>query len=539
MLAQRTELVAPDVRHGPHESGRVMPQALPAISPYSADTETVYLCPFDLMYARCWTHRFLVFHMNDNNHERAIQDLNNGLCRLGALVPYIKGRVFKPAAVEQNLEPEGNLRHPRNRLVLSWSRTAPALKVRELPVPGARKFPSLVELADQKFPAHYFTKDLSTLPSAWTPHTINAEAGAPVLDVGFIRTEGGLILSITNHHGVFDGVGSCDLIRLWAACTRGSTPDVVADADAPLMRSSKLSEYIDNHFQRRTDSLPHCAPSITGPQVVDLGRRGDCRASIFAFSGDKIQLAKQALDHSKLVNNGNNTVNNIIHAILWSCITRARLPKYGTLGWRTKQSRLGLAVNGRPKIFGLEVGITSPYLGNLTFVAVADIDVSQLDDVAQAIFYHQEPSVMARNLKGLVPLVDSLATAAEKIDISYISQVFSGINMADDMDSLARPIVPGTPFSAYEGMNLNCSSWANMDFYKCDFGPAFCGKTQRTGTPVAVRFICDDPVDGAIMLLPRKRTSLGGERIEVHVSLNTDDLQALEEDQVLQSWLCE
>jgi hypothetical protein len=492
------------------------------------------------MYARCWTHRFLVFHVDDNNFEQAVQDLNDGLCRLAALVPYIKGRVFKPSAVEENATSNGGLRHPRNHLVLSWSRSAPAPTVRELPVPDARKLPSLTELIDQNFPAQYFTGDLSTQPSAWTAHTSELDIGAAVFYAGCIRIEGGLVLSVTNHHGVFDGVGSSDLIRLWAACARGGTPDAIVDADDPLMRTSRLEQYIRSQGHMSNDRSPHC--SITGPQVVNFGRGSYCRAKIFAFSGEKIQLAKQALNDLKLLNDGNNTVNNIIHAILWSCITRVRLlqqPKHAALEWRAKESRLGLAVNGRRKVFGPEVARKSSYLGNMTFVATADMSVGQLDDIARTIPYHPDSTVMAQNLKNMVPMIGSLATAAEKIDISHIGQVFSGITMVDDVESLARPIVPGKPFCAYEGMNLNCSSWANMDLYGCDFGPAFRGKAQGSGTPVAVRFLCDDPVDGAIMILPRRRMSTGDERIEVHVSLNADDLYVLGEDQVLQSWLCQ
>ncbi|KAI3393849.1 hypothetical protein diail_3576 [Diaporthe ilicicola] len=539
MLAYGAELFAPGFPHGRHEPGHVKLQNQPAISLNSSDTETVHLCPFDHMYARCWTHRFLVFHVDDNNFEQAVQDVNEGLSRLAALVPYIKGRVFKPSTVEQNVRGKGELRHPLNRLVLSWSRSAPAPKVRELPVPEARKLPSLTELMDQNFPAHHFTGDLSTQPSAWTNHTSEPGTGAPVLDVGYIRIEGGLILSITNHHGVFDGVGSSDLMRLWGASTRGSTPDPVSDADDPLIRTSKLAQCIKSQVHTPIDPSSRC--SITGPQVVNLGRGGDCRARIFAFSEDKVQLAKQALSDLKLLDHGKNTVNNIIHAILWSCITRSRLlqrPKDEALDWRTKQSRLGLAVNGRRNVFGLEAARKSSYLGNMTFVATADMSVAQLDDIARAIPYHEDPTVMAQNVNNLVPLIESLTKAAEKIDISHIAQVFSGVEMVDDMDKLARPIVPGIPFCAYEGMNLNCSSWANMDLYGCDFGPAFRVKAQRMGTPVAVRFVCDDPIDGAMMILPRRRMSTGGERIEIHVSLNADDLQVLEEDQVLQSWLC-
>lgn len=541
MLAYGAELSTPFVHHGRLETGHVTLQNEPAMSnATSPDIETVHLCPFDHMYARCWTHRFLVFHVDDDNFERAVQDLNDGLCRLAELVPYIKGHVFKPSTVEQTATGNDNLRHPRNSLVLSWSQSAPELKVRELPVPDARKLPSLTQLIEQNFPAHHFTGSLRTQPSAWTTGTSDLETGAPVLDVGYIRIEGGLVLSITNHHGVFDGVGSSDLMRLWAACTRGSTPDVVADADDPLMRTSKLAQYISSQGHIPTDFSFPC--SITGPQVVDFGRGGYCHARIFAFSEDKIQLAKQALDDLKLLNDGNNTVNNIIHAILWSCITRSRLlqqTKSAALEWRTKQSRLGLAVNARRKVFGPEDDRQSSYLGNLTFVATAGMGVAQLDDIAQTIPYQQDPTVITQNVKHLVPLISSLTAALENIDISYIGQVFSGVQMVDDMDKLARPIVPGAPFCAYEGMNLNCSSWANMDLFRCDFGPAFWVKEQKTGTPVAVRFVCDDPVDGAIMILPRRRMSTAGERIEVHVSLNADDLQVLGEDQVLQSWLCQ
>ncbi|KAL1863930.1 hypothetical protein Daus18300_008079 [Diaporthe australafricana] len=438
------------------------------------------------MYARCWTHRFLVFHVDDGNFERAVQDLNDGLYRLAELVPYIKGRVFKPSAVEQTARGNGDLRQPRNRLALSWSRSAPAPKIRQLPAPDARKLPSLTELIDKSFPAHHFTRDISTQPSAWTTHTNDSETGAPVLDAGCIRIEGGLILSITNHHGVFDGVGSSDLMRLWAACTRGSTPDVVADADDPLVRTSKIVQYITSQGNVPTDWFSPC--SITGPQMVNLSRGGYCRAKIFTFSEDKIQLAKQALKDLKLLDDGNNTVNNIIHTILWSCITRSRILQQtnsAALEWRTKQSRLGLAVNGRRKVFGQEIARTSSYLGNMTFVATADIGVAQLDDISRTIPYHQDRAMMTQIVKHLVPLVSSLAAAAEKIDISYIGQVFSGVEMVDDMEKLARPIVPGNPFCAYEGMNLNCSSWANMDLYGCDFGPAFRGKAQKAGTPVA------------------------------------------------------
>lgn len=324
---------------------------------------------------------------------------------------------------------------------------------------------------------------------------------------------------------MFDGVGSSDLMRLLAACTRGSTPGIVADADDPFMRRPKIAQYIGSQCHAPADDSPRC--TITGPQVVNRGRGGNCRARIFAFSENKVQLAKQALEDLKLVEHGKNTANNIINAILWSCITRVRLLRqtnHAALERKAKQSRLGLAVNGRSKVFGPEAARTSSYLGNMTFVATANMDVAQLDDVARTISYQQNPAVMAKNLESLVPLIGSLARAVDKIDISYIGQVFSGIEIVGDIDTLARPTVPGDVFCAYEDMNLNCSSWANMDLYGCDFGLTFSGKDQLIGTPVAVRFICDQSVDGAIMILPRRRMSPAGERIEIHVSLNEEDL---------------
>lgn len=489
------------------------------------------LSPLDQLMPRIYTTVFLVYETDQ--YESAIGKLNEGLAKTTSLLPFLRGYVHK--------SPDGC--DPRNQLSLSWSSQDPPPAMVETPAPES--LPSFETLKLSEAPLSIFQNGPSPVPVVIDYQIPGARA--PALVIGATRLEGGLILCLQAHHVVMDGAGMGMFLKLWGDCTRdepnhsddkapfdpGEVYDRVAwlrDASgysAQTKPKATLDELLLRHpeYSLRSRSSALSSSSVSVPTNV-ASHPAKCAANIFAFSSAKLQEAKQAMSSSvpaKFL-----TVNNVLGAALWLCVTRIRLGRVRRDGLATvtgsTTSKLGFAVNARSRL-GPAVSNRS-YLGNATMLKVVEFPATKLESIAGNAM--ASPAAVA-DLSLMAPVISAIGAATAAVTATHVGEVVAFADHLADVEDV------GPGWNSFHGLDLTYTSWANLGMYDCDFGASLGGKPRFVRCPYMPY------IDGMVLALPRRglvdtldRKAL--ERIEVAVMLNERDMRAMEEDEMLRSW---
>ncbi|KAH8819094.1 transferase family-domain-containing protein [Xylogone sp. PMI_703] len=482
------------------------------------------LSPIDQLMPRIYSTVFLVYETDD--FANAISKLNEGLAKATSLLPFLRGSVHKSL--------DGH--HPRNQLSLSWTSQDLPPAVIETPTPES--LPSFERLKLEEAPLSTFHDGLSPVPTLINHQ--GPEDKAPALVIGATRLEGGLILCLCAHHVVMDGAGMGMFLRLLGDCIRNEPnraddsglfhPGELYHREAWLKEASgyftlpqyTLEELRLRHPEYSLRSLNSDSPSVS-PNIPN--HPVSCAAKIFAFSNAKLQEAKQAMSNSVLTKF--LTVNNILGAALWISITRIRLQRMRREGFpsvaSSATSKLGFAINARSRV-GPTVSNNS-FLGNVTMLKVVEFSATKLEDIAGNV----KASPAAADLSSIAPVISAIAAAASTVTATHVSEIVSFAEHLADVEDV------GPGWNATHGLDLTYTSWANLGMYDCDFGPGLGGK------PRFVRIPYMPYLDGMVLALPRRGLADASdgkalERVEVAVMLNEQDMRALEEDELLQSW---
>jgi hypothetical protein len=238
-------------------------------------------------------------------------------------------------------------------------------------------------------------------------------------------------------------------------------------------------------------------------------------SKIFTFAVEKLKSAAVECKTS---------VNNVLCAIIWSCITSVRSNR-----WRNEisasngealptESKLGMAVNGRGRLGeSFEGAGGRPYIGNVNLYSVTNLDLDRLIKLGHSA----APEAIWATSDTLAPVVSAITASIGRIDRQFISEV---ITIADQVPRV-QSLQPGWNF--FNGPDLTITSWANLDTYSADFG-------SELGMPDFVRLPYLE-VDGLNIVLPRRRTSVP-ENIEVVIMLRKDDMAELERNAMWRYW---
>ncbi|KAI0145600.1 trichothecene 8-O-acetyltransferase [Xylariaceae sp. FL1272] len=500
---------------------------------------SVLISPLDRLNSLVYLHWSLVLRVHSREH--AIQQLSRGLSRVATAVPYLKGHVFYPEKNEPALT---------TRFELSWGPDDAELVLREH-VP-ANQLPSLATMKRQNAPAHFFPTDIISLP-LFVP--VTSGKPQPVFEATYINIDGGLVLNMCVHHGVMDGRGLATITELWAEFTRLETrsEQLMAGSalrmrlpapDEPCSRTEKLIEATGLDAETKPDkplkeiieryeadhAFGHDLMALLS--ITALGPK--CGSHIFTFSGHKIERAKDILSREADLADHSITTNSVLHAVLWSTITRLRLCRRAQRP-QTSVSRCSLAVDGRSR---LEPAISrdGPYLGNVVLISSVDLSLEVLQTAGRC--------ASSTSPRSLSPVVKTIAHATKRITKCHIAGLLYALQQVGD----ATDVGPG--WLSSHRINFMSSSWANLPLYECDFGPEFSESGPATGdvvrketetprgNPLFVRYPYAEYNDGNVVVLPRRRKPAGEEEaIEAYVMLAEDDLLALGEDDVFRSWL--
>jgi trichothecene 3-O-acetyltransferase len=316
---------------------------------------------------------------------------------------------------------------------------------------------------------------------------------------------GGLLLSICLHHGITDGKGAVLLISALAnACRYGGEVTSIP----PMDPSSWIRTGI---FRKSLKGAPdtHLAyksiKEATTPsnRMLAVASEDSTINRLLAFPvANLMKLKESVVAHLRNPINEWVSMNDCLAALLWSAITRARLPNLST----STTSSFAVAVDVR--------GRTAPPLSP-TFAGAAVVHSIAISNIP-ALTYTTPPSSQ------FADLALSIRKSLRAVDSEYVSQTVSLSEAFSDIRDFGFRISP------IYGPDLILTSWRDFSYYDLDFGEI--GKPQWVRKPWSRNA-------AAIVVLPQDR-SVGSEKgIEVVLLLREDDMDRLMHDAEFMKWV--
>ena len=486
-------------------------------------SHTAYLSPLDQYMPRIYVTIYLIFDTPDPS--AAVNTLQAGVKELGSRLPYLRGSISTPE-------------DPRGRMAITWSSSDAPLSLHPTPTSLGTNPPPYQQLRAENAPLHYFANTFPALIQTRTAANPGSP-GSPAFAASYTLLDSAVVLGIAAHHSLADGTGVLELIRVLAACTSHTPlpPSLSPLPDEPLHRHTLLHSALPSpkeepplSFSTRLASLPEfcilSSPEVTTSQANATDSSAPKgRAKLFTFSAARLETAREVLRAGEYhLDPAALSTNNILTAVIWACVSRARAARRGGGGgWAESgsgsgRSKMGFAINGRRQLKG-EVS-TRPYAGNVNLFGVPEFTSEMLEGIGAKC------SATGGGAAALAQVVKSIWEAIRRVDAGHVADVVALMEQAGDF---AGDVGPSWVRS--NGPDLSVTSWANMDVYGCEFG-------EWLGRPVYMR-VPDFVADGLVVVLPRDRTGREGkgEGIEVVVVLCADDVRFLEGDEVWGSWL--
>ena len=350
-----------------------------------------------------------------------------------------------------------------------------------------------------------------------------AADSAPVMiaQANFLR--GGLLLFLAVHHCVLDEVGLFNVMKVWSSCCRGEVGlDLVTPQwfdRSPLLQGNGTGK-LEDHPEYALAPEGTTARAAEDPSAFYPSSE-DVHSTIFFFSDEALARLKLAATMPG-TNSGDEgtrwiSTNDALIALLWCCITSARLAE-SQRATSEVFPLFAMAVNGRNK---LQPPMSPDYCGNVVLIAKT---LAKADDLLA-----QEPGRLGK-------AATLIRNAVNVVDDAYAQDVIQMVRKVEDIGRLAPRRRPSTEYS------LGCSTWARQPYYSLDWGSTVGGACER----VRWRRL---QTDGLFLVYPRMPSAegFGGDSggrqggIEVQLGLRSHHHQILMEDPMFAEfaqWRC-
>ncbi|KAK3313767.1 hypothetical protein B0H66DRAFT_360594 [Apodospora peruviana] len=461
----------------------------------------------DLLMPKIYVVVTLTFRTTKSTPEVA-QILQPGLDRLVKQLPWLAGRVFTNSPSSSS----GGKGTPEIR----WNEdTTSIVKLIDKGTTSA----SYDASSSKGMPPPALPTD--TWPVASMVDDYPPATGAPVFAASLFRfVDGqGVGLCVCIHHYAVDATAMGEIIRLWAQNVTAEPDRAAAAAASPWLssvdRTTRLREAVAPFLAKAsatsTDEIyarhPEYSPS---PPVVPDPPFPECAFKLFKIPITRLNGWKY-LCKSRMSSVGAlPTTNTLVSGIMWSAITRARMRRDASLA--DQVSQLNLAVNARPRI--REEGF--PYLGNAVLIAPSRLPVRELCPPLSSAGGEEEEE------DAFVNACEVIGASTRRIDARYVAEVYSLGARTEDYSTIYAG------WDLFGARDLTITSWASLDLYETEFG-------EELGRPEFVR-VPPSEIGGICGVLPRRRAGRRdgngvGEVLEVIVTLWTDDMTALVEDE--------
>lgn len=346
--------------------------------------EIIPLSDLDNVYVRVYVPITSTYKLDDDvDRELVIENLCKGLQKTTKEYRFLGGHVFEG--------PNGK----------SFVKRSPAWPTITLHINHleATSFPSYADLERREFPfsdlnERHMAPDF-TLPA--DPKTAPPDQGLPTIlaQLNFIR--GGLILGTALHHQCVDAKGVDVVLARWAANTRALFTGIPAPAfdpacldPTPMSSTTPLPPERIPEVERRICSfkyvpvLPHsgeyAAPVQLAQSIFHLprSRLAALKASVVPPQQHSEATAPAAAQDKWV------STNDCITALLWRCMTRARLPSSAAAASADPDNNntsvhMHMAVDIRPYT---DPPLHGAYPGNAVSISYVSSSLSSLIDTS-------------------------------------------------------------------------------------------------------------------------------------------------------------
>jgi hypothetical protein len=418
----------------------------------------------------------LCFPVPDASYNAQIVDtLAAGIERLSSAFPWLAGQVISEVGAGG-----GN-----GRPTILPLEKASRLIVKDLTHDAAT--PSMNDLRKAKFPFSMLQgrelTSLKGLPSKYG----ESEDPTPVFFVEANFINGGLLLSFAGDHGIMDGQGLGQIIRILSkACHMESF------TNEELLQGNRsrgnVIPLLDQHSYKPGPELDHLIvkPSLSPPPVQESPT--ECIWAYFHFSASSLSklksLASPPTNIAGIPTVPYITTNDAISAFIWQSICRARSSRLSP----HTTSTFARAVDVRSAL-----SVPPTYLGNVTNHTYTTLPLSSVISISLGL------------------LASTLRLALNPSDLSFgIRSLVTYVSLNSNGSGVAY----GANMNLSSDMFL--SSWAKLPCYEVDFNLGL-------GFPESVRRPLFDAYEGLLYLMPMDRS--GG--IDAAICLSHEDLNKL------------
>ena len=440
-------------------------------------SQTMELSPLDQIMVRGIVRLILCFRVREERHRPLIIDtLQKGIDETVKQMPYLSGSIRDRENSRKEIE------------VVYQQGDTVKLLVKDL----SAVLPTYQDLQGKQMPPSYFRDELFS-PLRNMPDSGQKLHPVMMMQASFIR--GGVFLCACFHHSVLDGSGFSSLLgMLGKNCSNVREPELHRVGEDSLERGG-LFQNLDETVNCKDDGFPEYfledPDSLVPP--ASGGDQHPTTARLFYIRKSALEKLKQTASPE----DGRRWISTLdaLNALVWSCVTRARSPRYPDHA----ESKFCIFVNCRPRI---PEYVPKDFIGNVCVGAQAELRSS---DVMQS-----KLSVLAQNIRESI----------ESVDKEYVLGLVKHVK---EYPGDLNCIKPG--IQSYMGNDINLVSWVKFGVYEMDFGP-YLGKPEWFRCPWRT-------LDGTVKILPLRNAPRPGSSevgYEVNVELREDDMERLLQD---------
>ncbi|KAL6703240.1 hypothetical protein ACN47E_010102 [Coniothyrium glycines] len=491
--------------------------------PPSSKTDSFHLSFLDQNVVRVYTQTLSLFPFPDQNEaEAAIQALASGLRLTLKRFPFLAGTLTLADRKRGRLA----LHYP---VEITEKELGRVFRSKQIP-PDKDDFNCTYEqLKRHGMPPSAFKSALFVpedfanypgIPSSGEGKVDFEKSDAPVMRVEACFIPGGLVLSMYMHHSVLDFSGVTSFWQVYCANVskisglndhEDFAPSSVADDQ------SNLRLIIDKQVspQPAGSPLADCYCNGTFAYKKTLPKETKCTQRLFVIPAAKVRDYRDRL-RPHFPEDTPPTQCNVLAALVWTHVTRARAPRLIKNGYTT--TNIGIATDLRKR---QHPPVPAHYTGNMALFSKGTLDI---------LGFTAENRVTQDTIINVIRKVKNTILDVNNDWISRHLNFFKSIEQITDTEcALALTF----------GSDIYITSWLN---FGADFQWGIPGTdlddNSLAGRPEFIRRSYG-PGDGGMIFLPRRRQLVNGVEapFEILVRLADEDMQrVLQEEAGLSSW---
>ncbi|KAF2753990.1 hypothetical protein EJ05DRAFT_504593 [Pseudovirgaria hyperparasitica] len=321
------------------------------------------------------------------------------------------------------------------------------------------------------------------------------ESAGNVLGFAVVFVHGGLLLTVSAHHGSMDMAGLAWAMRMLGKALRNEKYSEEDLRVGNMSRKGLLEGFKENDESIEDSNVKdegvteRTRPTETKTKVNDETKQTRLCWASFSFSASSLCMLKESASHDGVPSDRFISTDDVLSAFIWQAITRARTTRF-TAHPSSLTTMLSRNIDMR-RSFGVPLAYPGLLVTSTTTLLTFDkLFSAPLGAIAYILREALDPETLRRETRAQVDYIKAHNAPARKV-------------------------------GEITGLDVRLSSWAKEDCCEVDFGP-------EIGRPVAVRKLLLEAGarEGLVYFLPRGRDG----EIVVDVCLTVGDMERMRMD---------